>query len=290
MAQSEGTGLFQFLKWGSGSSADTGTGIITGGSVGVSAEPRVRTGIGGVSVRRGGLITPRGSADMYVTGGNAGLIAEAFRDSYPRGDLSKLVIEGGADEWSLAYSTALIETLSFTYSQGEGLRASIAWGALEVDEGSGSSQIADSSPDFEDYEFTCKIGGAEYGVTDFTCAIDNHISWLTAADTKTAGKKRLPTHAVVGAETSTASITTSVPILKAALGWLADCPTEASIVLDGTNCSGDQVTVTLTNLMVGDIDHSFVDGDSPYGWDYSFVGSTLGSVQFTFTAGGGSGS
>ena len=286
MPQTEGTGLFQFLKWGT-ESLNGATGLVTGGGLSINPQPRTRLGIGGLAQRRGGLIVPGGSAEMYLSATNSDLIAAAFRASYPRGALTELLIEGGADAWSVSYETAVIQTLGIEYSQDEGLRTNIEWGALFPEETTGSTQAAEANTNFEDYEFVITFEEEEYGVTDFSVSLNNNVTWRTDADTKDSGKLRLPTHYIYGVESCEISLTTNRPIPESVLLALADCqPNDLEAFLTGTNCAGDVVELELTNLIAGENTHGFVDPNTAMQWAYNFEGSPAGSVGFTFTRGG----
>lgn len=284
MAQTEGTGLFQFLKWGT-ESLDGATGVLTGGAVNVNPNPRLRLGIGGYAHRRGGLIVPGGNAEFYLSNTNTALVEAAFRASYPRGALTELLFEGGADNWSIGYETAVIQTLSIDYTQDEGMKANVEWGALLCTEEAGDTQDAETESNFEDYEFIISAGGDEYGVTDFGLSVNNNVTWRTAADTKAAGTLRFPTHYVYGVESVELSLTTNRPLPESLLGLMEDAqPDDIAVTLVGNN-GVDEVSLALADLMGGESSHGFVDSNTAMQWSYNFIGGPQGAVTYTFTPG-----
>lgn len=283
MAQTEGTGLFQYLKFGVGA-ANTGTGIVTGGDLTVNPQPRKRVGIGGHAVRRGGLIVPSGNAEFYLSLTNVALLQAGLRATYPYGALDELVIEGGADEWGRTYSTAVIEEYSIEYARDEGLKASVKWGALSVDAAAGGTQLAEANLNFEDYEFVIELESEEYGVNAVSIKGSNNVTWRGAADTKAAGSLRLPTHYVYGVEDLTVDLTTDRPLDQTDLEiWEDALPSDLSLVLTGTN-GAETCTITLVNLQPGEEAHDLVDANTPFGWKQSFIGDTAGSLTVAVTA------
>ena len=284
MAQGEVTGIFQYLKYGTGASADTATGIIDGGDLNINPDTRVRLGIGGTEIRRGGLIVPAGSASMYVTATNQALCEYAQRASYPRGALTELEFEGGADEWEIKYHDCVLTDLSVDYAQGEGLKATITWGSYDLpDEGTtGGTQAAESALDFEDYEFVITFEGVEYGVSAASLALTNNVTFKGAADTKLATEKRFPTHYVYGLEELTLGITCDRPLPAATLGLYDDVmPEDLGVILIGSNGT-NTLTLTLINLIGADpLSFGFVDSNTPVEWSYGFRGkSATGSLTW----------
>ncbi len=282
MAQAATTGLFQWLKFGVGS-ANTGTGILTGGTLSHDAQVRRRIGVGGNERRRGGMVAPGGSATFYITDTNLDLINAALRATYPRGALTELEIEGGADTWARAYSDAVITTASIEYAREEGVRATVNWGSLGVDTGTGSSQPAETNDIWEDYD--CIITGGtymaagEYGVNGLTINIDNQVSFHSNANTRAAGSLRLPQFYVHGTEVLTVNLTCDEPILDTTLDQWGDCmPDNLDLVLTGENCDGKVLTIQLSALMPSTDEHGFVGAETLAGWTYDFIGAASGSL------------
>lgn len=284
MAQAEITGIFQYLKYGTGVSADTDTGIIDGGDMNINPDTRRRLGIGGTEIRRGGMIVPGGSASMYVTDTNQALNALALRASYPRGALTELEFEGGADAWEIAYHDCVITDASWDYSQGEGFKSTLTWGSYDLpDEGTtGGAQAAETALDFEDYEFVITFGGSEYGVNSASLALTNNVTFKGAADTKLATEKRIPTHFVYGIEELTLGLTTDRPLPSATVGLYDDVmPVNLGVVLVGSNGT-NTLTITLTDLIAADpLTFGFVDSNAAVGWSYGFMGkAAAGSMTW----------
>ena len=276
MAQAEVSGIFQYLKYGTGASADTATGIIDGGDMNINPDTRRRVGIGGTEVRRGGLLVPGGSASMYVTGTNQALNALALRATYPRGALTELEFEGGADEWEIKYHDCVITDASWDYAQGEGFKSTLSWGSKDLpDEGTtGGTQDAEGALTFEDYEFVITFEGVEYGVSAASLALTNNVTFKGAADTKVATEKRLPTHYIYGIEELTLGITTDIPMPSATVGLYDDVmPEDLDVVLIGSNGT-NTLTLTLSDLIAADpLTFGFVDSNSPVAWSYGFMGT-----------------
>lgn len=292
MAQAEITGLFQWLEFALAGYIGTdpsGLGVVDGGNLELPPNTRRRLGIGGTEHRRGGLVIPGGTATFYVTATNEGLLGYCQRASYPRGALTELDFAGGGDGWDVTYTTAVITTWSIDYAQDEGLKATVNWQSLLAEEGeTGGTMDAETNQDFEDYEFVCAFEEEEYGVNAFSISGNNNVTFKGAADTKVADTLRFPTHYVYGVEDLTMSLTTDRPIAKADLGLLDDClPTDLGFVATGTNCIGDVVVLTLTDLAPADpLTFGLVDPNTPAGWGYGFMGSAAdGSLGFALTPG-----
>ena len=284
MAQAEVSGIFQYLKYGTGASADTATGIIDGGDLNINPDTRVRLGIGGTEIRRGGMIVPAGSASMYVTATNQALCAYAQRAAYPRGALTELECEGGADQWEIKYHKCVLTDLAVDYAQGEGLKATVTWGSYDLpDEGTtGGTQDPETALDFEDYEFVISFMGEEYGVNKASLALTNNVTFLGAADTKTPGELRIPTHYVYGIEELTLGLSTDRPIPAATVGIYDDVmPQNLGVVIIGSNGT-NTLTLTLTDLIAIDpLTFGFVDSNTPVEWSYGFRGkSATGSLDW----------
>ena len=180
MAQGPITGLFQWLHWGTVSANGT-MGVVTGGSLPTDPDARIRSGIGGNTLRRGGIIKATGNASFYVTSSNQALVAAALRASYPRGALTPVYIAGGADDWGLQWDAAKITDCRIDYSQGEGLRATITWGGIVVATAAGDAMDPEENLDLEDYEAVITVEGAEYGVTDMGISIANNTTDVATA-------------------------------------------------------------------------------------------------------------
>lgn len=285
MAQEPGTGLFQTILWGA-AAATTGTGVLTGGNVSADPATRKRLGAGGLALRRGGIIKPTGNAEFYVTQTNEGLIALAVRASYPRGALTSFYAKGGAAEYSLDYTLAYIDTMRLMYAQGEGLKGNATWQALSVVEGAGVTPVAEGYLDFEDYEFVCTFEGIEYGILQFEVNLSNKLKPRTNGNTKAAGSVRLPVGMLYGDEELTVRLNTDIPIPESVLTTLDDCmDATLGAVFTGTNCDGDVVVITLTNLIQADpTSFAMVAADAQYEWQNGFMGDPYGgSFAWSFT-------
>lgn len=284
MAQKIATGLFQFCEYTIGEAAVT-TGVQTGGDLTINPQPRQRNGIGGTSIRRGGLIVPSGNAEFYLTATNLTLLTAGLRASYPKGALTGLDISGGMNAWSRDYGGAVIEEFGLNYSRDEGLKANVKWGALSVAEGAGGTQAAVTDLDFEDHDFTITVGGKSIGVSNVEIKGKNNVSWRSNGDAKVAGSIRMPTHCVYGLEELTVDITADLPFAIADLGLLEDdLPDNLGCVLTGSN--GVSVcTITLTNLMPGENSHGYVDANTAADYKQSFIGDpAAGSLAIAITA------
>jgi hypothetical protein len=268
------TGLFQYLKFGEGA-ASTGAGIVDGGDLQLDPQVRVRLGIGGTESRRGGVVVPSGSASMYITATNQELFAAALRDSYPRGDLTALEIEGGTDAWALQYHACWITDAQIDYARGDGLKGTVNWSGMTVGyNGEGSSQPEEANATIEDYEFVVQFEEEEFNVNEVGISIANNCIFETSGNTPTEGFERLPRLRNVGAEDLTVSFSTDDPLPLGALDMYGQCmPTDLEITLVGTGCN-DQVTMELTDLMPSDaVTMAFVDASTLGGFAYGFQGS-----------------
>ena len=293
MAQTVRTGLFQYIKWGvAGAVPANSMGCIDGGNVSLDPGTRHRYGISGAEIRKGGVITPSGSATFYITETNIDFLATyGLRASYPAGALSSFSIRGGSDEWAWTYNNAMITDFSIDYAQGEGLKSTINWLSKNIYESTAAvgSYPTEANEGFEDYECVISVEGAEYAVQSFSIKVNNNVSIHTSADTKVAGAKRLPERLIYGAEVLTVGITTAKPIAIGTMGTYADClPADLGAILTATNgCDGDEIVFTLTNLQqVDPSTMSFTDHATAGEWGYGFDGSSQsGSLAIADTAG-----
>jgi hypothetical protein len=273
MAQAPRAGLFQYLKWGTGS-ADTDAGLVNGGDLNLNPDLRQRLGIGGTVSRRGGVVVPEGSMTAYVTHTNQALFAAALRASYPRGALTEHEFEGGMDEFALAYHEAVITDMTLNYTRGEGLQGTLSWGGMTASyNDTGGSQGEEANPTFEDYEFVVEFESNEYYVNECSITLGNNVSFHTSGNTKSAGFERFPTHRTIGAEDLSVSFATDIPLPMSELAMYDQCQADdLEIVLTGTGCA-HTLTLTLTDLMLSDaVTMAFVDASTIGGFGYGFVG------------------
>lgn len=286
MAQAPRSGLFQYLLWGA-SSANTSAGVVDGGDLNINPDLRVRLGIGGTEIRKGGVVVPMGTATAYITDTNQALFGEAgIRASYPRGDLATYEFEGGLDEFAILYSDAIVTDWSINYSRGDGLKGTVNWGALGVGYNAiGGSMTEETAESLEDYEFVIEYQGEEYYVNELSISGANNVTFLTSGNTKVAGQRRLPTHYVVGAEELTVGLSTDIPLPLSGMKMYEDCmPGDLGIVATGTGCANTAV-ITLTNLAPSEaVQMSFVDVSTEAGFGYGFRGSSWdGSFAWSWT-------
>lgn len=275
MAQEPITGLFQWLHWGTVSANGT-MGVVTGGTLPTDPDARVRSGAGGNTLRRGGIIKATGNASFYVTSSNQALVAAALRASYPRGALTPVYLAGGADDWGLQWDAAKITDCRIDYSQGEGLRATVTWGGIVVATAAGDAMDPEANLDLEDYEFVISVEGVEYGVTDAGIAIANNTSFTSSANTKVAGVKRQANTYRYGLENLTFELTTDEPIPMTTLDYLEDTlPSNIGAVMTGNNGT-DTLTATLINLQPSSQEFGLVDANSAAPWKYGFNGDPQG--------------
>jgi hypothetical protein len=283
MAQGPVSGLFQWLRYGTGATADQPTGLVDGGDLNLNPDLRKRLGIGGTEVRKGGVVVPMGSASMYVTDTNQALFAAGLRTSYPRGGLTELEFAGGANAFAWLYHDAVITDMTLAYARGDGLKGTVAWGALGFGYNeTGGTQAAEAGETLEDYEFVIKFEGDEYYVNAWSASIGNNVSFFTSGNTKVVGAERLPTHRIYGAEEATFAFSTDVPLPLADLGIYELCmPTDLEITLVGTGCD-NTMTITVANLAPSEAaTMAFVDNSTIVGYAYGFAGSAAaGSLSW----------
>ena len=286
MAQAPRSGLFQYLKWGA-VSANTSAGVVDGGDLNINPDLRVRLGIGGTEIRKGGVVVPMGTATAYITDTNQALFGAAgIRASYPRGALTDYEFEGGLDEFAILYHDAIITDWSINYSRGDGLKGTVNWGALGVGyNATGGSMTEETAESLEDYEFVIEYESNQYYVNELSISGANNVTFLTSGNTKTAGQRRLPTHYVVGAEELTVGLSTDIPLPLSGMNMYEDCiPGNLGIVATGTGCDNTAV-ITLTNLAPSEaVQMSFVDASTEAGFGYGFRGSSWdGSFAWSWT-------
>lgn len=279
MAQSEITGLFQYLKYGTyGSAATTDIGLIDGGDINLDPGTRRRLGIGGVEIRRGGMTVQEGGATFYVTDTNQALCAGALRASYPRGGLTEYNFEGGADEWALGHIRCVINSFNFNYARGEGFKATLGWGGFKpYYNTTGGSMSAEANDDFEDWEFGISFGGSEYAIVNVGIAGSNNVSFDMTGDEGDVGYLRSPRRYVYGIEDLTVAVSAEKPLPMGTLNMYSQSqPTDLGLVLVGSNGS-KTLTLTLANLTPADpLSFGWVDPNTAAEWTYGFMGSAWG--------------
>ncbi len=293
MAQLVRTGLFQFLKWDDYTTPKgyATTGVVDGGNLTIEPGTRKRIGISGAEVRKGGVITPAGSATFYITATNVDILTDyGLRASYPRGVLKPINFQGGLDEFYWTYTGALIGSFTIDWAVGEGIKSTIDWQSLNIKEETAPAVTVfntETNEGFEDYEFAITFGGISYSVQSLSISVNNNVSVHSSGDDKTANTKRFPERLIYGAEELTVSLTTALPIPHSVLGTYIDCqPDNLGAVLTGTNaCKDETLTITLTNLMQSDASSmGFVDHATAASFDYGFIGSSeAGSLAISYT-------
>ena len=287
MPQAETSGLFQYLKWGT-TTATQGFDVLTGGDLSTDPDFRRRIGVGGTEIRRGGMLKIGGKADFEIGPSNAALVGHGFRASYPRGALTALKFEGGANAWGIAYPAAYITDGSIEYAQGAGLKCSLSWGGLTMPTRTGGGSIvAAVAGGFEDYQCDITIGSGHYSVESFSIKWNNNVSFHGSGTAGTTGSLRAPKFVLFGVEELTVDVSTFKPIPGTVDDVLYDClATDLALALTAEGCEGDTLDIALMNMMMsGPEGMSFVDSNSPAAWKYNFAGSALtGSLAWAYTA------
>jgi len=280
MAQTEVSGLFQWLKFGT-AAADTGTGVVDGGDLRLNPNLRSRFGIGGQQTRKGGVVDGGGAASFYITNTNVTLAQALLRASYPRGAITELELEGGADEWAIDYSTCPLVSGRIYQPRDDAFRADVVWGSQTPAAGSGSSAIAEGAVGIDDYEWTCEFEEDEYGILDFAIDINNNVTFGRSKDTVAASSKRLSNYYIYGVENLSVQMTCGRPLPIGTLGTIADeLATDLGALFTGVG-PDYTATLTLTNLAQSDFGHSWVDNNSQVLWTYTFTGDGQnGSLDF----------
>jgi hypothetical protein len=287
MPQSETSGLFQWLKWGTAATPAGIFGLLTGGDLTVDPDTRTRIGVGGNKYSKGGLVKFGCSASFNVSGDNAALINHGFRASYPRGVLQTLHIAGGADLWGREYADSYITEGTITWAVGEALKCDLTFGALGVSEVLGSTMPDMIAEAFEDWEFVVTVEGAEYQAQSVGLKWANAVNFGGGGNTAAAGVKRWPKYALVGMETSTVEVALAKPIPSSVDAAHYDCLDEdITVVLTGENCNGDTLVITGDALMFsGPQSHALVMPETLADWKYGFAGvGQAGNISVVYTA------
>lgn len=294
MAQIVRTGLFQHLSWADPAVGTwTSCGTVTGGSVAIAPNSQKIIGISGLEVRKGGVITPSGSATFYITETNVDILTDyGVRADYPRGGLEYIDFRGGLDEFYWTFDNALIGSFSIDWAVGEILSSTIDWQSLGIAESTVALESSDypteSESPFADYECVLKLEDTEYAVQSLNISVNNNVSVHSSGDEKTAGSIRFPERFLVGAEELTVGISTALPIPSSVLGTYVDCAVEdIGITVVCTNaCTNDTFTITLTDLMqIEPSSMSIVDHTTGAAFDYGFAGkSSTGSITMSYVA------
>jgi len=272
--QLETSGLFEGLQWGTTNPPSTGMGIVNGGDLSGGSELRVHQGIGGTERRSDDLLKYGGNCNFLLSFTNFPFVQKAQRASYPRGSLTSLYIEGGAENWSRVYSDALIRTLKLSSDEGGAISGSAEWNALAIAEGDGLTPVDETADVFEDYETVVTIGGLEYGVLAWSINLDNKVSDpKTNQDAKTSGTYRNPQFRLVGLEELTLEVTTGRPIDPDVLALFGDVTTEnlATVITAGNGAQ--TFTATFANLKPNKPEgFGLVAPDEQGKWTYGFRG------------------
>jgi hypothetical protein len=263
--------------------------VVTGGDLSTDPKLRKYLGIGGQVARAGGLLEFGGSSTFLVTSTNESIVAAGLRASYPMGALTELdALSGGADQWSVDYTTALIMEGQLSLKDGGALEAQLKWGALDGAPGSGSTHPAETALTVEDYEWVVQVGGLEYSVLDYTIKWKNNVAFKSNRNTAAADAFRKPKYYLVGIEELDVELVTGIPIPESELGTREDRqPDNLGITIVGSN-GVDSPSLALTGLMAGPDSMDFAGPNDQGTWKYNFAGdSAAGSLAFAWAGGSG---
>jgi len=277
MPQAPVTGIFEDFAWDATAASPAvpahGLSILTGGDTSIDADGRDRTGTSGRVIGKGGVLKLGGSADFYMTVQEDDLIQAAFRATYPRGALDPMMFWGGTDAWGLLYRNAVVDTLGITYAEREGLKASLAYSSLDVEEYTTGIYGGVPAENFEEWEFVVTINIVEYHVVGFGANLTNNVSYRRSGNTPPT-IVRAPNIRYMGIEEVSGDITMAVPVPLATSGLIAaPLPHNHAMNLIGTNGVGDTCEIDITGARFETHSAPTVDSQTPKDWKLTWRGA-----------------
>ncbi len=195
------TGIAQYLKYGTGATADTYAGRVTGGEVAQDSAMVWRPSVGGKNALGRGIAIIGGRASIEVA--NSTLLAYFTRASFTSPSLSSLTFEGayvGTDAHGWTHTGCQINSLEVALGVGDPLTATLEWFATDqADQGSPTVPTG-SATHWEWYQGTCTFNGTTYTLQRMTVRADNGLERYSDIETHATNALVLPEGFKVGSQ------------------------------------------------------------------------------------------
>lgn len=277
------TGINQFLKFGTGATATTYAGRVTGGEIAGDSGLVWRPSVGGKAGRGYGMWRGGGRATIEVA--DATLLNYFQRSSWTSPAMTALTFEGGTSSAGEAFTQTgcYINELELAMAVGDPLSATIAWLA-----GNEAPQAAPSIPTpaathWEWFQGGCTILSSTRHLQRLSISVSNGLDPLSSIETKTTNSLRLPEGFKIGYERVTFSATMLEYPGTALWQVYGDNPT-AVVTLSATVTDG---THTLTaSVAAGSVSTArmpFEAEDGAVLWDISGECTPNESTAFTLS-------
>ena len=249
MAITHNTGITQYLKYGTSSSADTAIGRVTGGELRQDSGLSWQGSVGGKHVENFGIWAGGGTATLEVY--NSTVVAYAQRASYTSPSLTALTFGGGlvgGNAKEFTQTGCYINSLDVGISLNSMLTATIEWFATDQADAVLGDLPALSGDAWRWFEGQCSFAGSTYALQSSRFTLNNGLQRLADIETKAATEVLIPESFAIGPERVTASFEMLTQPLTTAWHLHGDAGvTGVSAVIscsDGT----DTLTFTLANL------------------------------------------
>ncbi len=285
MALTHDTGISQYLKYGTGATADTYAGRVTGGRIGADAARVWRSSVGGKHAAARGIVVPSGSATIEVA--DKTLISYFRRASFTNPSLTALTFEGaciGDNNYGWTQTGCRINSLDVKIAIGEPLTVGIEWLATAEADQAAPSAPNQSATHFEWFEGSCTLGNTTYGMQSFGFKAENGLEALSTIETKSATTKLLPQDFRVGIEKIT-GVSIEMLAKPSTSMWGIHADTDVSnigAVITATSGAAS-ITFTLANLAVNSREMPFEGADGAILYKLEMSGEPNSSTTLVIT-------
>jgi len=264
MAITHDTGITQYLKYGTGATADTYAGRVTGGNLFADPNRAWRPSIGGKhAAARNAPVRLGGTATIEVA--DATLISYFTRSSWTVPALTSLTFEGaliGDNSGGWTQTGCYINTIEARMSVGEPLVCTIDWVSIDEADQASASPPSQSATHFEWFEGACTFNNTTYDMQSLTIRGNNNLEALTNIETKSANTKLLPQDFKVGKETVEVSVEMLTrPSTSALWNIHEDTDITGVAALVSAASGGHTISFTVANLAGGAHRMPFVADD-----------------------------
>lgn len=254
MAASTLTG-FNWKNGAAGSYAAGG--IITGGNSGINIDWEHHHGSGGVEVVTAQDMDIRPTLSCKVTGVTKGLIAPAFRTSYPKGALElDIMLQYGTDQmyWTIGSGAAApaatcgVDRLRLSWTENSPLTADfdfLATTAVRTGSTLTAVALAAGQIPYENQHVVVTVASGDYKCIGFDAEIRNNLIARAPAVTRSTSSKRMKESIELGIAEVTYSATVLVP---AGIDLAADAPAHNLGSVGTFNDGSTTITSTFTNI------------------------------------------
>lgn len=247
----QGTGISQYLKYGTGGSADTYAGRVVGGSWDGDSQGDWVGAAGGSGRPGWGIAKLGGSAQIEVA--DATLLSYFTRRSFTNPSLQALTFEGAyANPTGAGWTqtSCYLSTIEVSLSVSSPLTATIGWEATdEAAAGSYSAPTAGASM-WQWYHGQCTLNGATYYLQSMRMSASNSLEAWSSVEAKSINQWRLPTAFHIGKQVVSLSCEMYSTPSTSLWNIHEDVPISNAGAVIKTTDGAHTLTFTLANLLV----------------------------------------